>query len=193
MNNSLRAWIFRLLVIIISGIMVLLWLNPWWSCDFDGIGTEVVSIYPWGLDMTKMGQLASIIEDANMPAWFKPFMWVFLGLCIVSLLVSLFVKEKIIKFKRIKISIPNLLIALVGIAMTCVVVVMIIFAAIRTGDFWGMKLIGATFISLGYPAEGTAHGYLRAWYWIACGTAFILIVLALLRNKIIGINPYSSD
>ncbi len=185
MSNA-RVWLFRVLVITLAGLMVWIWFQPWWSASIDGLGKDVVRINPQGLQES-LGALSGLVKDAYMPVWFAPLMWAFLGLATAALLFGLFVKDKSLNVMRFKLSLPQFIIGIVGIAYIVFVVCFAVIAAIRTGDFYDMKLVGDTWVSMGGPpAEGWAHTKLLLPYWLACAVGPLLVVLALLRNKITG-------
>ena len=182
-----RVWLFRGLVIVAAGLMLLSWFMPWWSADVLYFFLEkAIVIHPYGLEVCPVEEIAGVIPGAEMPAWFAPLMWAYLGVCLLSLLSSLFVGEKEFSLSKRRYKKAKLLIGGVGLSYIVVVVLAVIIAAIRTGDFWGLRLQGYTFISLGYPMESDLYARLLLGYWLACAVGPLLIVLALLRNKVIG-------
>jgi hypothetical protein len=183
--SSARVWIFRVLTLAAAGLMLVSWILPWWACDIYEVAPNAVIIHPWGLE-EHLGDMASMIARAQMPAFFAPFMWTYLGVCMLALLLSLFAKERVISLGKFKLSLPQVLVGGVGISYIVVVVVAVIFAAIRTKDFWNLKLIGYTYVSLGPPAESGVMANLQLGYWLAGGVGILCLALALLRNKIIG-------
>lgn len=185
MSNA-RVWLFRVLVIIVAGLMVWTWFQPWWSASVDGIGEDVVTIHPYGLE-ENLGALSELVAGAKMPGWFAPLMWTFLGLSTAALLFGLFAKEKSLNLIRLKLSLPKVIIGGIGLIYIVFVVAFVTIAAIRSGDFYDMRLIGDTFVSMGGPpAEGWAHANLLLSYWLACAVGPLLVILALFRNKIAG-------
>jgi len=182
--STVRSWLFRILVIIAAGFMVYSWLQPWWRCEISRINGWIV-IHPWGLEHN-MQAFSEYMKGAEMPGFFAPLMWIYLGLCILALLVALFIKNKNIKLLGKEFNLPNFIISLVGLSYIVVVIVAVIFAAIRTGDFYGTKLIGVTRINLGGEMVSDATANLQTGYWLACAAGPLLVLLALLRNKIIG-------
>lgn len=121
-----------------------------------------------------------------MPVWFAPFMWTYLGLVVVALLFSLFAKEKEVKIGRFKSSLPQLIIGLVGFSYIVVAIVAAIYIAVRTGDFFGVKLMGHTVVDLTYPLIGDAFSKLLLGYWLVCGAGILCLLLAIFRKRIIG-------
>jgi hypothetical protein len=182
-NLSLRVWLFRFLVLVASGLMVVSWILPWWRGDLSLVGAYV-QIRPWGLE-TDLGAYATYIDSAFMPVWFAPVMWTYLGLCIAALLFSMFAKNKEIRIWKIKSTLPGFIIGLVGFSYIAIVITAVIFAAIRSGDFYGTHLIGKTGVDF-KTEHFSVNANLLIGYWLACGTGTLLAILALLRHKITG-------
>jgi hypothetical protein len=156
---------------------------PWWHGYIEQLRGNLW-IRPWALQ-NDLGILAAYIAGSDMPGWFAPLMWIYLGLCVSTLLASLFIKDKTLSLSRFKVSLPQFLIGIAGLSYIVVVVLAVIVAAIRTGDFHGVHLIGYTFVVVG--PEGTGVQANLLWgYWLACGVGPLLILLSLLHNKIIG-------
>jgi hypothetical protein len=179
--GSSRVWLFRGLVIMAAGFMLLSWFMPWWEALIIQI-QGVVQIHPWGLEHN-LGPASGFISGVSMPVWFAPVMWTYLVICIVLLFLSLSITGKTTRLGRIKLSLPQLLIGGVGLSYIVIVVAAVIVAAIRTGDLH-MKLQGMSIV-MEHP-EVFAEGRLLIGYWLACGAGPLLIILALLRNRIIG-------
>lgn len=187
MSNS-RVWVFRGLVIVAGGLMLLSWFMPWWSCVVYELGSkDIVVIHPYGLwqNTAALGPWVSFLKGAEMPVWFAPFAWTYLGICVILLLYSLFAKEKTFNLGKFRLSLPQVLIGCVGLSYILTVIIAVIVAAIRTADF-GMHLIGYSYIDRGYPYVSDAHAGFLFGYWLAWGVGLLLIALALLRNRIIG-------
>ncbi len=189
MNNA-RVWLFRVLILAAAGLMLLSWFMPWWTADILELDATVV-IRPWGLE-ENLGDFASWIKGSDMPAFFAPAIWTYLGICIAALLFVSWIKDRNIRLLRKHFSLPKFVIGLVGFSYIVVVVLAVIIAAIRTGDFYGLALIGYTYIDLGEPMiSGVEAGFLLG-YWLACAVGPLLIILALLRNKIIGKSKFNT-
>jgi hypothetical protein len=89
--------------------MLISWFLPWWGLNITELGENAVIIHPWGLEMD-LGEMAYVVKGADMPAWFAPLMWIYLGLSILALLFSLFVSSKrSISLGKFKLSIPKAL------------------------------------------------------------------------------------
>ncbi len=183
MGNA-RAWFYRILVVASTAFMAVTWLMPWWRCEIKDISSWV-QIRPWGLE-DNLGANSFYVIGSSMPDFFAPLMWIYFGLCIAALLFSLFARNKEIKIWKIKTTLSSFIIGFVGCSYIVVVITAVIMAAVRTGDFYGTHLIGKTHIDLGEPMVTDVYANLLRGYWLACCVGPLLVILALLRNKIIG-------
>jgi hypothetical protein len=187
--SSSRVWLFRGLVIIAAGLMLLSWFRPWWICTVDAIymlNQGLIKIRPWGLEHN-LGSFAGHIAGSDMPVWFTPLAWAYLGICIAALLFAAWIKEKVIRLIGRNFNLSRLIIGAVGISYIMVAVIAFVYAKIRTAEF-GVNFLGYTYFQVDPHAGG--YGDLNAnlcWgYWLAYVVGLILIALALLRNKILG-------
>jgi hypothetical protein len=182
-----KKWEFRSLLIVLIVLFLVSWFMPWWSINVYEIGKDAAVIHPWGLETNLRASEANLIASANMPVWFGPMMFAYLVIAMGALVFSLFAKRKEFKVGNFKVIIPNMLIALVGFSYVVVVVTAVVYAAIRTSEFFGgVNLIGYTYIDFGEPYYSGADAGLLIGYWLACAVGPALIALGLLRNKIIG-------
>jgi hypothetical protein len=166
--------------------MLLSWFLPWWGCSVpEYFAKDVVVIRPWGLE-TDLGAFAGYIHGSEMPVWFAPLTWIYLVIAIALLLFSLLAKEKAVSLGKFKLSLPQVLIGGVGLSYIVTVVLAVIVIAIRAGDFFDTPLQGYITIDLGEGIVSGAWTSLRLGYWLACAVGPLCIVLALLRDKIIG-------
>jgi hypothetical protein len=180
--SSFREWIFRGLVIIAIGLLFLSWFTPWWNADVLSIGGSI-TIHPWGLE-SNLGYFATYMTGADMPVWFAPMMWIYLGLCVAMLLASFFVKERVFSLGRFKLPWNRLLIGVAGFSYIIVVVTAFIYASISTGKY-GIQFVGRSFVKVGPEGTYVESGLLWG-YWLACAVGLFLVLLALARNKIVG-------
>ena len=187
--GNLRFWLFRGLTIVAIGLMLISWFLPWWYARFDmlpGID-DAVTIHPYGLSHRLESTMAYAGEGTEMPTWFTPFMWAYISLCILLLLYSLFLKYRTFNLLgKFKFSLPGTIIGIVGFSFILVAVLAVIVAAIRTGQLGGMKLLGYSFVQLGWVMDTGAYGTLQLGYYLAYVAGLLCILLALFRNKIIG-------
>jgi hypothetical protein len=122
-----------------------------------------------------------------MPGWFTPFMWVYLGLCIVALLASLFVSsEKRVGFGRMSLSLPKALISVVGLSYIIVAISAVAVIAANAPSFYNAPLQGTIFVTMSQDEASYVNTAIEFGYWFACGTGLFIAILGLLRNKIIG-------
>jgi len=183
--NTFRVWLFRGLVITGGGLILLSWFMPWWSCYVQAYQDNMAEIHPWGL--TIAGQAKMYLgSKAEMPGYFTPLMWTYLGLVLAILLVGAWFKDKNLTLFRKKLNISRWLVGIAGFSYVVVVILAFIVGSIRTGDIQNMKFIGSSYIRFGEGEESWVEGSLQLGYWLACATGPLLIALALLRNKIIG-------
>jgi hypothetical protein len=186
-----RVWLFRGLTLLGTALFVVGWLLPWWRTyimEKELLGSYM-QISPWGLLTNLPIDYRPYYNAWLMPDWWAPFAWCLFGVMAAGLLLSIFVKEKQINILgKIKMPLPQLLVLAIGLLLVFTMIAMVVVAYIRTQDFTvGFKLMGDTFISLGGALEGTMHAQFEIGYWMSCSVAVFLVVLALLRNKIIGI------
>jgi hypothetical protein len=106
--------------------------------------------------------------------------------CILALLLSLVAKERVVGLGKFKLSLPQVLVGGVGLSYVVTLIVMVIYASGRTPQFYGIKFLGYTHIEWDEMATTGVDAGLLPGYWLAWAVALLLIVLALLRNKVIG-------
>jgi hypothetical protein len=181
-----RVWIFRVLVLAVAALLIYSWFMPWWQASVDQVGIDAVVIHPWGLEKNMPEELLPYVMGSDMPVWFAPVMWSYLGIVVLALLSSLFVANKKVKLWKIKATLPGMMIGIVGISYVVVVALAVIVASIRTNDFYYMKFLGRTLIDLGGEITTNATGTLLLGYWLAVASGPLLIALAFLRKKITG-------
>lgn len=182
-----RIWLFRGLVVIAAGFLVVTWFMPWWNADCAELSKNAVVVRPWGLE-DDLGFYSFMLDDARMPGWFAPFAFTYLGVVLVMLLLSLFAKDGVFKFWKFKLTLPSVLIGLAGISYIGVAVIAIVVMVMRMGDFFGgIPLIGKITIPL---EAGTMEGHittsLETGYFLTYLVGILLIVLALFRDRILG-------
>lgn len=184
--NTNRKWLFILLVLVGAGLMFAGWFLPWWTIDVEGFATDVVQIRPWGLDICEqMGDFAILMKGAEMPAFFAPFMWTFLGLCVVAILVGLFI-EADVKIGNRKIKWSQLLVGTVGVGFIVMAIVAAIYASQRMGSAFGAPLQGRAFIDMGDPLIAYVDTRLLPGYYLLYAAGLTLLLTAIFREKIIS-------
>jgi hypothetical protein len=183
--SNTGIWIFRVLVVAVAGVMLVSWFLPWWTVDIEAFGNDMVQIRPWGLVLNeRMGDFKVLLKGADMPVWFAPFMWTYLGLCMIALLVGAWVRDKELDIGRFKIKLSQLLIGGVGFSYFVVGIVTAIYGSIRANAIMGVPLLGRSFINLGEPLITYIESRFLPGYYLIYVTAILLIALALLRDKI---------
>jgi hypothetical protein len=172
-----NVWIFRGLVIIAAGLMVLAWLSPWWATDASGDLNlkNAVVIHPWGLEQN-MGTYSQYITGADMPGWFAPFAWTYFGICMLALLVVLVLKDKIVRFMGRRWTRNEIIVGLVGLSYIGTALIMFIVARIRTVDF-GVNFLGQSKLAVG-PERLTLTSSLQIGFWMAIVVGLYILVVA---------------
>ncbi|HWQ84542.1 MAG TPA: hypothetical protein VN363_08255 [Anaerolineales bacterium] len=186
--SSVRSWIFRLLTLAGAAGMVYSWFQSWWSAYIETLDEIGVAIYPYKMIISgTLRDYPQWLVGAEMPVWFFPLMWVYLAVCVWLLLYSLFTdSQDKVSLGKLKLSVPQILIGLAGLAYVVFVVVFPIVVSIRSADFYGVVLQGNVFISMNEHTESYVITALQPGYWIAVGTAVYLVSLAFLRKLIVG-------
>ncbi len=182
-------WVFAVLVLVGIGLMVLSWTTPWWICTVDAIymlNQGIIAIRPWGLEHN-LGRFAGYVEGSEMPVWFAPMMWAYLGACIVLLVVALFTKSREVRFRGRTFNVSQLLVGLVGLSYIVCAATAAVFAFIRTADF-GVSFLGTTTVVIDPHAGGSADltASLQWGYWLCYVVGLGLIALAYFRDRILG-------
>ena len=190
--REVRAWIFRGLVLVATGCLLYSWFMPLWGLDIALLRPDAIIVRPWGEELF-LGPDVPNVNIPTMPDVFAPLMWTYLGISVVLLLSSLLVREKVFSLGRLRLSLPQAIIGGVGFVHLIFAAVTPIMIMINLGGFQlsgvTTPLQGTVVLDLGYPYVSEATSSLRLGYWLAWGVGTFLIVLALLRNKIIGRRP----
>jgi hypothetical protein len=186
-TSNVRTWLFRGLVVVAAAFLVVTWFMDWWTGDCAEISSRAVVVHPWGLE-DNLGFMSFAVDDARMPGWFAPAMFAYLGLALLALLISLFVKDRVIKLWKFKLALPSLVIGLVGLSYILVPVVAILYMTVRMKGFYGgIPLQGHITIPLEAGSmEGHITTSLEIGYYLAYAAGALLVILAVLRNRILG-------
>lgn len=185
-RNGLRLWLFGLLVLVGAGLMLASWFSPWWSAKISDLsGSDHIVLRPWGVEMVTEVRTYANKSLYSMPAFFTPLMWLYLGLCMLVLAVSLFVDRQI-TIGRFKLSLPQVLVGFVGLSYVIAVATAFIIAQIKSGSA-GIQFVGTSTVFNPMTGGNTRIvGGLKLGYWLAASAGIYLIVLAILRNVVIG-------
>jgi hypothetical protein len=185
--GSAGIWLFRILVAVVAGVMLVSWFLPWWSADIEMLGYNIIQIRPWGLQLgERLGGFEILLKGAPMPAWFGPMMWTYLGLCMIALLVGMAAGEKDISFGKFKISLSQFLVGGVGLSYIFAGIVAAVYASIRMKNLGGIALQGRTFVDLGDPLVTNVDTRLLFGYYLIFVAGLLLLVLAIFRDTITG-------
>jgi len=186
--SNTRVWIWRLLVVIGAAILLYAWFQPWWTIDVEGFGDKIAEIRPWGLVVDeRVGGFAILLKGTEMPPWFAPFMWVFLGLLVIALLVALFVRGKdLLKLGGMGFNLSEILVAGAGIACIVCVIVAAVYASMRMKATFEVPLQGRAFIDMGEPLIAWVDTYLLPGFYLMGVAGVVLTVLGFGRREITG-------
>jgi hypothetical protein len=193
--GTTRAWLFRVLVVLCLALLVFAFLQPWWEADVDaGMGGVFhVAIYPYGLDDSEFvgfyPNMPNQGAEVAMPVWFTPVMWVYLGLVIAATLIAVvFLKKNMTIFGR-TLNISRWLIGIIGFSFIVVAIAAIVVINMRTAAM-NIPLTGHEVVNIGHYAMWSlimdVNAYIDMGFWLACATGPVLLILALLKNVIIG-------
>jgi hypothetical protein len=183
MDNT-RVWLFRVLVMLGTGLMLISWFIPWWRCEVEALNLkDAVVIYPYALYLD-LG-VKNYLQWAAMPDYFTPLMWTYLGLAIVALLIGAWFINKNVRLLGREFNLSRWLIGIVGFSYIVVVICAVAIAMMRAAEV-DVPLLGRTFIAMSSMAVSWIEGFIELGFWLACAAGPLFIVLALLRNKIIG-------
>jgi hypothetical protein len=185
-----RGWIFGILTLAGAGAFLYTWFQPWWTANIIALKENGITIFPYAMVIGgTLKDFPQWLVGAQMPGWFFRVMWVYLAASMAALLISLFVGKEMVSLGKSTISLQKLLVGLVGLSYIVIVVGCAIVIAIRAPQFYGASLQGTVFVHMA-EHEGNAESYvetrLQLGYWLACGVGPLLVVLALLHDKIMG-------
>ena len=175
--NSFRIWLFRGLAVIPAALMVASSILPWWSASVMG---RKVQIYQWGL-RHNLEQLSTHLEPDITPFYQTVFAWVFIAVSVGLILYSTWLKGK--KGRWLLGSIGLIYIAYVLIAVFVVISNRIVDFDIQ---LQGLTRIEESGMQIAIMTE------LRFGYYLAYVAGGLCIILALLRNIIVGRSKLSA-
>jgi hypothetical protein len=186
-EGNAGTWVFRVLVVVVAGVMLVSWFMPWWSADIEMLGNNIIQIRPWGLQLgERLGGFAILLKGAPMPAWFAPMMWAYLGACMLALLVGIAAGERKISLGGFKIKLSQFLTGGVGISYIVAGIVAAVYASIRMENMGGIKLQGRTFVDLGDPLVTNVDTRLLLGYYLIYVAGLLFLVLAVFQDTITG-------
>ncbi len=188
LGGGVRSWIFRVLVLLAGGLMVYSFLQPWWFTEIYELRKVVAEVYPYGLwyDPAAIGIFTNQVEAQNMPAWFTSVMWVYFGIAVAAILVGLFIKSKGFTIGKLRIGVPNLIIGIVGFSYIVVALAAVYMISTKTAALFDTPFRGFFYLDLGGGMASGGQSDILIGYWLACAAGALLLVLALVRNLIVG-------
>jgi len=176
--NSVRAWVFRVLVLIVAAIMVASFVKPWWTCKIHSMWEEqdigkALEIYAWGFRPDVL-VLRSYVDGDVTPLRMVRMAWGYLAVSVLLALVSTWLKGRK----------GRLLLALVGLVYIGYAVAGILWIKQRTWEGFGINLQGFTYLS----DIGVIEVFARVMssYYLAPISGVLFVLLALLRDVIVG-------
>jgi hypothetical protein len=175
-------WVFRVLLIAGAAFMVYSWFAPWWSAKLSVLpGDDHLVLHPWGIEAVAQVRANSDEALYSMPWFFAPFMWTYLGVCMLALAASLFVERRI-SIGRLRLSLAQVLIGLVGFSYAAAVGIAFAVGNLRAG--WaGTNFIGNSTIKHAMTGRKIKMvSDLETGYWLALAAGVALLVLALARG-----------
>ncbi len=185
-----QVWLSRILVLIPGGLLVASWFLPWWTARVQELhGSDHVVMHPWGVDVNSPKILSYMppTVDLNLPDFFAPAMWAYLGLVTLALLFALFAKNGVLKVWKVRFTLPNLIIGVVGLSYIGALITAGVITTIRLADA-GMPLMGKITVVVGSDiGTGTVFSNLGLGYWLGAAAGVLLVIVALLRDRIIHI------
>jgi len=183
--TGMRVWLFHVLVLVAAALFVVSWVIPWWRSNIQEAGM-FVQIRPWGLEHTLGNYVEYMGGDPRMPGFFAPLMWAYLVLAIAALLVSLFLKERTIKIGKFAFSLPQFLVFAVGASYIIFALVFLVYAYIRVSAL-GVEFLGISYVTIPeFHLGAESISDFEPGFKVACVVGPLCVVLALLRDKIIG-------
>ncbi len=184
-GSIVGVWIFRILVLVGAGLMLYSWFQPWWKIDVEEIGTNIVQIHPWGLEVDeRMGSFDVLIKGAEMPGWFAPLMWTYLGLCMVALLAGAWIRGKYVTLGKFQMKVPMFLTGGVGLSYIIAGVIAAVYASIRLKGFYNTPLQGRIYVELGDAAHTYAESTLLPGWYLVFGAGIFLVLIAFFHDLI---------
>jgi len=174
-----RFWLYWAMLFITAGLMVISFLLPWWAADMSLVlPTEnTIVIHPYGLEQHLGPEYTSYIASSiEMPVWFTPFMWAYLGVSVGLILFSPWLKGRKGKF----------LLGGVGLSYIIVAVIAVLFTMSRLNNVGGFSVPLQGYVEYGAPQDFHVTTSLKFGYYMAYGVGLIGIILGLTRDVIIG-------
>lgn len=176
------AWIFRMLLVAAAAFMIYSWFQPWWSAKVAVLpGDNHLVLHPWGIETVAQVRANADPSMWEMPWFFAPFMWTYLGVSMLALAAGLVLNRRV-SIGRFSIPLATLLILLVGLSYLLAAGMAFGIGELRA-SWAGTNFIGkSTFTEPQSDAKIKMVSTLRDGYWYAVGAGGAITVLALLRG-----------
>ena len=182
-ETGILVWIFRILLVAGAAFMLYSWFQPWWSGNFVVIpGDNDMVLHPWGVEA--VAQVRTNVDESlfsmPFPQVFAGFMWVYLAVCMLGLVATFFVTKRF-RVGPIPVSVPVLIILLVGISYAAAAGIAYEIGTLKAAAS-GAKFIGNS--SVLEPATGAKvrmTSQLEIGFWLAVAAGGFLTLLGLVR------------
>jgi hypothetical protein len=175
--STLRLWIFRVLVLMVAGVMLTSAILPWWEADIvlvvtpaSGLTDFKVMLYQHGIPTTAG---AEYFQTDVTPAPEVKLAWGYIALSTGLLLAGAFMKGKAGKWIVGATSATYIIYALVAV-----------FWIARRTAVYGVPLMGET-ILIRQNGEIVTTG-LQSGYYLALVSGLFGLVLAIFYDKVTG-------
>ena len=176
--NNVRAWVFRLLVLAVSAVMVASFVKPWWTCHLHTLGLDQsvgkdLEIFAWGF-RPDVNVLKEYLTTDITPLRMVRLAWAYLVVSVVLAMGSTWVKGARGRW----------LLALVGLIHIAYAVAGILWIKQRTWERFHILYQGYTYIPEAAGINVDARVLLG--YYLAPISGALYVLLALFRSLITG-------
>ena len=172
-----RVWIFRGLVAIAGILMIVSFIEPWWTAGLNIVAFEdPMRIYSYGFRHS-LNELAPYVATDETPFYQTVLAFVFLGTSVLLVMFSTWLKGKK----------GQLLLGTVGLIYIAYVLIAIYVVVTNRIGIYNMSLQGHSILSeVAGDQAVEADSSLRFSYYLAIASGFYIILLAMLRKFILG-------
>ena len=179
MKNGVRVWLYQLMAVIASFMMFYSFSLPWWGTDSFIITRAMqfifppdsIKIYAYGLEHnfgTETYDITEYIWDDETPPYQTKLAWAYLGVSIVAIIASSFIKKKWGQY----------LLGFVGLTyIAYALVAMFVVIGGRLNEL-GIALQGWS----SYIGSASMHTSIRTGWYLAIASGSVLFTLAVARS-----------
>lgn len=186
-SNDSKIWLFRILVLVGTGVFLAAWFLPWWNMDIEGFNYNSAQIRPWGLVVSeKLATFSANLKGTDLPVWFPYLMWVYFALVIIALLIGMLVRGPELRIGKIKFSFSQLMVGGAGFSFIFAGIFAAIYAGMRMQKTFNVPLQGRAHIDYGDPLIAYVNTSLEPGWYLLFVAGALLLVLAIFRDKITG-------